>query len=58
MTPYEAVCGQNSLSMVFYLLGTSKIHAMDKTLCTREVILYILKYISIMEQIRMEQQVD
>ena len=51
---YEYVCGQNSLSVASYLLRTSKVNVVDKTLHTREAILRTLKDNLVMVQNRMK----
>jgi hypothetical protein len=59
MTPYEAVYpGKKPLPVTLYLLGTSKVQAMDHTLHTRKNILLILKDNLVMAKNRLKQQVD
>jgi hypothetical protein len=58
MTPYEVVYGQKPLSMTSYLLGTYKVHVVDKSLHTRESIFHKLKDKLVMAQNRMKQQSD
>lgn len=58
MTPYEIVYGQKPLLVASYLLGTSKVHEVDRTLHIGEAILCTLKDNLVMAQNRMKQQVD
>jgi hypothetical protein len=43
MTLYDVFYGQKPLSMASYVPGTSKVHAIDKTLHTREAIFHTFK---------------
>jgi hypothetical protein len=58
MTPFEAVYGHKPPSVLSYLLGASKVQAVDLTLIAREVILRTLKENLVMAQNRMKQQAD
>jgi hypothetical protein len=58
MTPFEAVYGQNPPSFLSYLLGASKVQAVDLTLTSREAILHTLKENLVMAQNHMKQQAD
>jgi hypothetical protein len=58
MTPFEAVYGKNSPSVLSYLPSVSKVWAIDQTLTVREAILCILKENLVMAHNRMKQQVD
>jgi hypothetical protein len=58
MTPFEAIYGQNPPSVLSYLLGTSKVQAVDQTLTVQEDILHTLKENLVMAQNRMKQQAD
>jgi hypothetical protein len=58
MTPFEAVYGKKPPSVLSYLLGTSKVQAVDQTLTVRENILRTLKENLVMEHNRMKQQAD
>jgi hypothetical protein len=58
MTPFEVVYGQKSPSILSYLLGTSKVQAVDQTLTVREDILRTLKENLVMAQNRMKKQAD
>ena len=58
MTPFEAVYGQKPPSVLSYLLGTSKVQAVDQTLTVREDILHTLKDNLVMAQNRMKQQAN
>jgi hypothetical protein len=49
---------KNPLSMASYVPGTSKVHAVDRMLHTREAIIHILKDNLVMAQNQMKQQVD
>jgi hypothetical protein len=55
MTPFEAVYGQNPPSVLSYLLGTSKVQAVDQTLTVREDIFRTLKENLVMAQSRMQK---
>ena len=57
MTPYEAVYVQQPPFVVSYLLGTSKVNAMDSFLETQEATLATLKENLAMAQNCMKQQV-
>jgi hypothetical protein len=57
MTPYELFM-EKTLVSGSYVLGTSKVHAIDRTLHTKEAIIYILKDNLVMAQNQMKQQVD
>jgi len=57
MTPFEAVYGQNSPSVLSYLPGTSKVQAVYQTLTVREDILCTLKENLVMAHNHMKQQV-
>jgi len=43
MTPYEATYGQNSMSMAYYVSCTSEVHAVDRTLDSREDVIHTLR---------------
>jgi hypothetical protein len=43
MNPFEVVYGQTPPSVLSYLLGVSKVQAIDQTLTVREAILHTLK---------------
>jgi hypothetical protein len=58
LTPYEAIYGPKPLSMASYLLGTSKLHAIYRTLHTKEAIICVLDDNLVMAQNQMKQQVD
>ena len=58
MTPFEAAYGQKPPSVLSYLLGTSKVQAVDLTLKSRADILRTLKENMVMAQNRMKQQAD
>jgi hypothetical protein len=58
MSPFEAVYGQNPPSVLSYLLGVSKVQAVDQMLTVREAILRTLKHNLVMAQNRMKQQED
>jgi hypothetical protein len=59
MTPYEVFYGPpKPLSVASYVLGTSNIFAVDKTLHIIESIIHILKENLVMVQNRMKQQDD
>jgi hypothetical protein len=58
MTPFEEVYGQKPPSVLSYLLGTSKVQAVDQTLTVREDILRTLKENLVMAQNRMKKQSD
>jgi hypothetical protein len=58
MTPFEAVYGHKLPSILSYLLGTSKVQAVDQTLIVREDILRTLKENLVMAQNHMKQQED
>jgi hypothetical protein len=58
LTPFEAVYGQKPPSVLSYLLGTSKVQAVDLTLTAREAILCTLKENLVMAHNRMKQQAD
>jgi hypothetical protein len=58
MTPFEAVYGQKPSSVLSYLLGTSKVQAIDQTLTVWGDILRTLKENLVMAQNRMKQQAD
>jgi hypothetical protein len=58
MTPFEVVYGQKPPSVLSYLLGTSKVQAVDQTLTVREDILCTLKENLFMAQNHMKQQAD
>jgi hypothetical protein len=58
MTPYEAIYGPKPLLVASYVQGTSKVLAIDRTLHTREAIIYILKDNLVMAQNRMKQHID
>jgi hypothetical protein len=58
MTPFEAVYGQKPPSILSYLPGVSKVHAVDQTLTVREDILCTLKENLVMAHNRMKQQAD
>ena len=57
MTP-EAVYGQNPPLVLSYLLGVSKVQAVDQTLTVREAILRTLKENLVMAQNHMKQQAN
>ena len=57
MTPFEAIYGQETPSVLSYLPGASKVQAVDLTLTAREAILCTLKENLVMAQNRMKQQV-
>jgi hypothetical protein len=54
MTPYEVVYGQKPLSVASYVPSNSKVHAVDRTLHTRETIIRTLKDNLVMEKISNE----
>jgi hypothetical protein len=56
MTPFEAVYGQKTPSVLSYIPGVSKVHAVDQMLTVREDILCTLKENLVMAQNRMNQQ--
>jgi hypothetical protein len=58
MTPFEAIYGQKPPSVLSYLLGVSKVQAVDQTLTVREAILHTLKENLVMAQNQMKQQAD
>jgi len=58
MITYEVVYGQNILSATSYVLRTSKVHAVDRMIHTREAIIHILKDNLFIELNRMKQQDD
>jgi hypothetical protein len=58
MTPFEAVYGQKTPSILSYLPGASKIQAVDLTLIAREAILHTFKENLVMAHNRMKQQAD
>jgi hypothetical protein len=58
MTPFEAIYGKNPLLVLSYLLGVSKVWAVDQMLTVREAILRTFKENLVMAQNRMKQQVD
>jgi hypothetical protein len=58
MTPFEVVYGQKPTSVLSYLLGTSKVQAVDQTLIVQEDILRTLKENLVMAQNCMKQQAD
>jgi hypothetical protein len=58
MTPFEAVYGQKTPSVLSYLPGTSKVQVVDQTLTVREDILHTLKENLVMAHNRMKQQED
>jgi hypothetical protein len=58
MTPFEAVYGQNPLSVLSYFRGVSKVQAVDQTLTVHEDILRTLKENLVIVQNRMKQQTD
>jgi hypothetical protein len=58
MTPFEAVYAKNPPSVLSYLLGVSKVQAVDQTLTVREDILRTLKENLVMAQNCMKQQAD
>jgi hypothetical protein len=58
MTPFEAIYGQKPPTVLSYLLGTSKVQAVDQTLTFREDILRTLQENLVMAQTRMKQQAD
>jgi hypothetical protein len=58
MTPFEAVYGQKPPSVLSYLLGASKVQAVDLTLTARQAILRTLKENLVMAHNRMKQQAD
>jgi hypothetical protein len=58
MTPFEAVYGKNPSSVLSYMLGVSKVQAVDQTLTVWEYILCTLKENLVMAQNRMKQQAD
>jgi hypothetical protein len=43
MTPFEFVYGQNTLPVISYMLGVSKVREVDKNPTVREAILHTLK---------------
>lgn len=57
MTPYEDMYVKKPLSIVSYVLGNSKVDAVDNTLHNKESILCTLKDNLAMAQNRMKQQV-
>jgi hypothetical protein len=58
MTPFEAVYGQKTPSVLSYLPGVSKVQAVDQMLTVREAILHTLKENLVMAQNCMKQQED
>jgi hypothetical protein len=58
MTPFEAIYGQKTPSVISYLLGLSKVQAVDQMLTVRETILRTLKENLIMAQNHMKQRAD
>jgi hypothetical protein len=58
MTPFEVVYGQKPPSVLSYLLGASKVQAVDLTLTAWEAILCTLKENLVMAQNRMKKQAD
>ena len=55
MTPSELVYGQNTLSLISYLLGGSKFYGIENTLHHADI-LFTRKYILVMAQNKMKQQ--
>jgi hypothetical protein len=58
MTPFEVVYGKNPPSVLSYLLGVSKVRAVDQMLTVQEAILRTLKENLVMTQNHMKQQAD
>ena len=58
MTPFEAVYGNKPPLGFSYLLGVSKVQAVDQTLTVREAILHTLKENLVMAHNHMKQQED
>jgi hypothetical protein len=58
MTPFEAVYGQNPLSVLSYMPGVSKVQEVEKNLTVQEAILHSLKENLVMAQNHMKQQAD
>ena len=58
MILFEAVYGQKPPSVLSYLLGASKVQAVNLTLTTREAILHTLKENLVMAPNRMKQQAN
>ena len=58
MTPFEAIYGQMTPSVLSYLPGVSKVQAVDQMLTVRETILCTLKENLIMAQNHMNKQAD
>jgi hypothetical protein len=58
MTPFEAIYGQKTPSVLSYLPGVSKVQAVDQMLTVRETILCTLKENLIMAQNHMKQRAD
>lgn len=58
MKPYEVMYGKKIFSVVSYVLGTSKVDALDNTLHNKESILRTLKDNLVMAQNRMKQNAD
>jgi hypothetical protein len=58
MTPFEAVYKHKPPSVLSYLLGVSKVQAVDQTLTVREAILCTLKENLFMAHTRMKKQAD
>jgi hypothetical protein len=50
MIPYEDIYGQNHMSMASHIPRTTNVHAIDKTLHTKEAIICILKINFIMAE--------
>jgi hypothetical protein len=58
MTPFERVYGQKPPSVLPYMLGVSKVQAVDQTIIVREAILHTLKENLVMDQNHMKQQAN
>jgi hypothetical protein len=58
MTPFEAIYGKKTPSVLSYFPGVSKVQVVDQTLTFLEAILRTLKKNLVMAQNRMKQQVD
>jgi hypothetical protein len=58
MTPFEVVYRQKPPSVLSYLLGTSKVQAIDQTLTVREDILRTLKEYLVIAQNHMKKQAN
>ena len=58
MTPFEAVYGKNPTSILSYMLGVSKVQAVDQTLTIQDAILCTLRDNLVMVQNHMKKQAD